>query len=302
MTGYFSNNHFHKNHITMKQLRFLLFPIIGIVLYSCDNTSSTEVEQQSAVQEAIIKENLVETFQNIIDSNQVVGSILIYDAQKNEYFSNDFERTETGFLPASTFKIVNSMIALETGVVEDENHFFEWNREPRRLKIWEQDLTLAEAYKVSCVPCYQEIARNIGTKRMNEHLKKLEYGNMEIADSMIDLFWLQGDFRITQKQQIDFLKRFYNKSLPISEKTDSIMRHKIMVIDDNEEYKLSGKTGWAIRNGNNVGWFVGFIEKNDNVYYIATNVTPINQNETNDFARVRLRIGLDAMQYLEIIQ
>lgn len=279
----------------------LILFLIGISFYSCDSSATEAAEQTNEQQEIIIKENLVESFQDIIDSNQVAGSILIYDAQKNEYFSNDFERAETGFLPASTFKIVNSMIGLETGVLEDENHLFKWDGNPRRMAIWNKDLTLAEAYKVSCVPCYQEVARNIGTKRMNEYLKKLDYGNMEIADSMIDLFWLEGEFNISQKQQIDFLKRFYNKKLPLSDKTYAAMQ-KIMVIDENEEYTLSGKTGWAIRNGNNIGWFVGFVEKGDNVYYMAANVTPLNQAETNDFARIRLRIGLDAMQDLEIIE
>lgn len=285
-------------------LSVVLF-FVGIVFHSCEEASTTTTNHSVVNQERpaiLIKENFVKEFQDIIDSNQVAGSILIYDAQKNEYYSNDFERTEQGFLPASTFKIVNSMIGLETGVLEDENHLFKWDKTPRRLKAWESDLTLSEAYKVSCVPCYQEVARNIGVKRMNAHLKKFNYGNMEVADSMIDLFWLEGDFRITQKQQIDFLKRFYNKLLPISDRTFDIMRNEIMVIDDNESYKLSGKTGWAIRDGNNVGWFVGFVEKEDNIYYLATNVTPLNQSQTNDFARIRLQIGLDAMRQLAIFE
>ena len=76
---------------------------------------------------------------------------------------------------------------------------------------------------------------------------------------------------------------------------------KIMIIDENEEYTLSGKTGWAIRNGNNIGWFIGFVEKDDKVYYMATNVMPLDQENTNDFARIRLRIGLDALEQLSIL-
>ena len=293
-----------KTHRLQSLIRFVIIFLIGILLYSCDNSTEKTAEQpinQEGYQEIKIQENIVESFQGIIDSNQVAGAILIYDAQKKAYFSNDFERTEIGFLPASTFKIVNSMIGLETAVLEDENHLFKWDGDPRRMAIWNKDLTLAEAYKVSCVPCYQEVARTIGTKRMNEYLKKLDYGNMEIADSMIDLFWLEGEFKISQKQQIDFLKRFYHKELPLSDKTYATMQ-KIMVIDKNEEYTLSGKTGWAIRNGNNIGWFIGFVEKGHDVYYVATNVTPLNQKETNNFARLRLQIGLEAMQHLSILE
>ncbi|MFT6148512.1 MAG: beta-lactamase class D [Saprospiraceae bacterium] len=268
------------------------------ILYSCQQEKAAS-EQQKIEEQEVVKSNeiVMETFQMIVDSNQVSGSILIYDSKNDTYYSNDFERAATEFLPASTFKVTNSMIGLETGVLKDSNHLFKWDGEPRRLKNWEADLTLAEAYKVSCVPCYQEVARTIGTERMNEYLKKLDYGNMEIADSMIDIFWLEGEFKISQKQQIDFLKRFYNKELPISDRTFDIMR-KLMVLDENENYTLSGKTGWAILNDNNIGWFIGFVEKGDNVYYMATNVTSLNQNETGNFAQVRLQIGLEALESL----
>lgn len=268
------------------------------ILYSCQQEKAAS-EQQKIEEQEVVKSNeiVMETFQMIVDSNQVSGSILIYDSKNDTYYSNDFERAATEFLPASTFKVTNSMIGIETGVLKDSNHLFKWDGKPRRLKNWEADLTLAEAYKVSCVPCYQEVARTIGTERMNEYLKKLDYGNMEIADSMIDIFWLEGEFKISQKQQIDFLKRFYNKELPISDRTFDIMR-KLMVLDENENYTLSGKTGWAILNDNNIGWFIGFVEKGDNVYYMATNVTSLNQNETGNFAQVRLQIGLEALESL----
>lgn len=274
--------------------------LVVLLFSSCQEPTAETQQSQKILEDVVLNETLVESFQNIIDSNNVSGSILIYDVEKETYFSNDFERAGTGFLPASTFKVPNSMIGLETGILKDENHLFKWDGEPRRLKQWNADLTLAEAYQVSCVDCYQEVARAIGAKRMNEYLKKFEYGNMEVADSMIDMFWLEGDFEISQKQQITFLKRFYNKSLPISAKTDSIMR-KIMVLDDNEDYKLSGKTGWAVRNGNNIGWFIGFIEKDGKVYYIATNITPLDQNSTKDFARIRVGVGLEAFEQLSIL-
>ena len=79
------------------------------------------------------------------------------------------------------------------------------------------------------------------------------------------------------------------------------LKEKIMFLDENEDYKLSGKTGWAIRNGNNLGWFVGFVEKGDNIYYVATNVTPLNEGNTEGFAQVRLKIALKALENLGIL-
>jgi len=130
--------------------------------------------------------------------------------------------------------------------------------EPRYLKIWEQDLTLQQAFHFSCVPCYQEIARNIGLERMKTNLTKLNFGLMDVNEGNLDSFWLQGNSKINQFEQIDFLKRLYRSELPISKRTDSIMK-KMMVISENNLYVLRGKTGWSIRGEENNGWFVGYI-------------------------------------------
>lgn len=51
-----------------------------------------------------------------------------------------------------------------------------------------------------------------------------------------------------------------------------------MLLADTPAYKLYGKTGWATTldgvtvNSTNIGWFVGYVEKRDNVYFFATNV------------------------------
>ena len=238
-------------------------------------------EQKDAPQTPIEKTVTIETpkqvankgFQQILDAAEVNGVILIFDKKNNTYHSNDFERANEGFLPASTFKIPNSIIALETGVVEDENTIFKWNGKKRALKIWDQDLTFTNALRKSCVPCYQDIARRVGTNRMNEYLEKLDYKNMVVDSSNLDLFWLEGDSRITAMEQIGFLSRFYHSKLPISKRTENIVKDMIFY-DEQPNYNLSGKTGWSVRNGNNLGWFVGYIEKGDELFFIATNVDP----------------------------
>ena len=124
------------------------------------------------------KETLVPEFNKILDSLQVKGSILIYSFTDKKYYSNNFTWAKTGFIPASTFKIPNSIIALETGVIKNESKVFKWNGEKRWNKKWEQDLTFKEAFQVSCVPCYQEVARKIGVERMKTYLNKINYKGM----------------------------------------------------------------------------------------------------------------------------
>lgn len=239
-------------------------------------------------------------FQQIIDTAKVKGSILVYDPQTKTSYSNDFSRCDKGFLPASTFKIVNSIIALETGVVENDSTLFKWNGEKRRLPVWEQDLIFSDAFQVSCVPCYQEIARKIGENRMNKYLKKLNYGNMVVDSATIDVFWLDGESRISMKQQLDFIERLYFEKLPVSARTIELVK-RMMVIDRNANYKLSGKTGWAIRNGNNTGWFVGYLEIGSRVYFIVTNIEPEEEFNMDLFPKIRAQISLEAFRKLKII-
>jgi beta-lactamase class D len=274
-----------------------LFALLSILL-SC----SQPVQKPNADGNDTRRTEVVMTdFQQILDSANVVGSVLVYDLESGTAYSNDFQRCDKGYLPASTFKIPNSIIALETGVVENDSTLFKWNGEKRRLPVWEQDLIFRDAFRVSCVPCYQEIARKIGVKRMKEYLAKLNYGKMVVDSATIDLFWLEGESTITMSQQLDFLIRLYNAELPISERTREIMK-RLMQIESNDSWKFSGKTGWAIRNGNNIGWFVGYLEKGNKVYFIVTNIEPNEAFNLDLFPKIRTQISLGALRKMKIIE
>ncbi len=272
--------------------------LIFILFISCSEkkVSPEKQEENTTKQEVIVPE-----FKTIIDSAKVNGAILIYDLESDTYYSNDFEWARKGNLPASTFKIANSMIALETGVVENDSSLFKWNGERRRLRIWEQDLIFRDAFHFSCVPCYQEIARKIGAIKMREYLDRLEYGSINVDSSNIDMFWLEGESKITQFQQIDFLKRFYLSELKIADRTERIMK-RMMVLKETEAFKLSGKTGWSIRNGNNNGWFVGYIEAQNKTYFFAANVEPEAAFDMRLFPIIRKEVTYKAFEEMGIVK
>jgi len=137
-------------------------------------------------------------FAKILDDANVEGSILIYDLRSHAFHSNDFKRSETGFIPASTFKIPNSLIALETDVIANDSTLIKWDGQERGISNWNQDLIFKEAFHYSCVPCYRAIAREVGTEKMKNWLAKFDYGEMVFDTSNIDLFWLVGDSKISQ--------------------------------------------------------------------------------------------------------
>jgi len=274
-----------------------IFPFLAIVILflSCSDgkKSATNKKNESIITKQVVKSE----FQFIIDSCNVEGSVLIYDLNKDVYYSNNFERAKMGHLPASTFKITNSIIALETGIVKNDSTLLKWDGKKRWMKKWEQDLILRDAFHFSCVPCYQDIARSIGVERMNAYLAKMKYGSMKVDTSNLDMFWLEGDSRINQFQQIDFLKSFYQSKLPISERTEKIMK-RMFVADHTDQYKLSEKTGLSNTNGIYNGWYVGYIEFKSDTYFFATNIEPQKEFDFDKFVAKRKEITLKALKQM----
>jgi beta-lactamase class D len=298
-------------------MKKLFIYTLCILCFSCSKTtkSAQELNNATAVKEKTMphkegtaskvatSDNMIlkERFQKIIDSVQLQGAILLYNFKKDTYYSNDFEWAKKGQLPASTYKIPNSIIALETKVVDDQHTVFKWNGEKRMFKSWEEDLTLRQAFLRSCVPCYQEVARKIGVERMNQHIQKFKYGTITVDTTNLDSFWLQGKARITAFQQIDFLVRFQQQKLPISERTHNIVT-KIMILKETDNYILRGKTGWSIEGDHHNGWFVGYVENDETVLFFATNVSPISKDfNQKKFQENRKVITYKALQEIGIL-
>ncbi len=275
----------------MKHVIFVLF----VLCWSCTEKKNTEQKTSTNPSQIVQKE-----FQTILDKANLNGVLLIYDASKDKYHSNDFEEAKNGHVPASTFKIPNSIIGLENQIIENEQTVFKWDGNERAFSIWEKDLTLKEAFQASCVPCYQELADKIGVESMTEYLEKLNFGNMDVNQENLNTFWLVGDSKISPFEQIDFLVRFYNSQLPISTSTTKIVKN-IMKMESGDDYSLSGKTGWAVRDGANTGWFVGYVEKKGKIYYFATKVRPNEGFDMKKFASIRKEVTKQALKEMGIM-
>ncbi|WP_228055165.1 class D beta-lactamase [Gloeocapsopsis crepidinum] len=218
----------------------------------------------------------------------VEGSIMIYDSNNDRVFQHNPQRNTTAFLPASTFKILNSLISLETRVISDEIAVLTWDG-ISRFPEWNRDLNMREAIKLSAIWFYQVLARRVGYERMQQWVNQVGYGNQKIGNSDdIDKFWLQGELRITPQEQIQFLRRLYKNDLPFSERSLSIVKD-IMIMEKTPDYTITGKTGWvgvADDVTPKIGWYVGYLEKGENVYFFATNIDI--RNEKDPAARLEL--------------
>src|SRR5262245_42715151 len=211
------------------------------------------------------------------------GCFALYDLKRDQYLRYNEERCRRRFSPFSTFKIANSLIGLETGVIKDAEFVIPWDRvkyppqenwniEP--FKHWGQDQTLRTAIKYSVVWYYRELASRVGAGRMKEFLGNLNYGNRD-ASGGIDRFWLDSSLRISPNEQVEFLKALYQEKLPVSKRSLGIVK-EIITLKQTDSYKLSGKTGGGSSGGRALGWFVGYLESKGNVYFFATNIEGAN--------------------------
>lgn len=245
-------------------------------------------------------EDSVSLFRILFGKYSLKGTFIIYDPSSKTYSGFNKPLWDSGYLPASTFKIPNTLIGLDLGII-DTTYVFRWDGKPRRMKQWEHDMKLQEAFRLSCVPCYQELARKTGVARMKERLAAFDYGSMVVNEGSIDSFWLEGDSRITPRQQVLFLQRLHEGKLPVSSSAVNILT-RIMVNTAGEQYVIYGKTGWAIRNGNNYGWFVGWVETSGRTYYFALLAEPEGKDGMKDFAGARVSLTKDILLTLGIIR
>ncbi len=208
----------------------------------------------------------------VLEAENAAGAILIRRLSDGAEWTGGGDRVERRFLPASTFKIPNSLIILETGVVSDPNgEILPWDG-VERGPGWDQNQSVRTAFVRSAYWAFQHWARAVGHARMTEQVGRLGYGNDEIGPpEEIDRFWLEGALEISAREQVDFLERLHARALPVRAEVQAqvidIMRHR-----SGEGWVLRAKTGWAIRDEPDHGWYVGWLEAEGETWVFAVNV------------------------------
>ena len=207
------------------------------------------------------------------------GAFVLYDLKRGRYLRHNEARCRERFSPFSTFKIPNSLIGLDSGVIPDADFTIKWDpkkypahrQDTLPFSTWWQDQTLRTAFRRSALWYYRELALRVGERRMREYVSRLGYGNGD-ASGPVNNFWLNSSLRISADEQVEFLKRFYREELPVSKRATAIVK-EIMTLEETPDYRLSGKTGGGpLGEGRFLGWFVGYLETKDNTYFFATEI------------------------------
>lgn len=244
-----------------------LLAAIVVFLSACMPQTKSTVEQPELL--VVLSDTTLGEIKHAFEKRGVDGCFILRDISKDTSLVYNPGRANEPFLPASTFKIANSLIALECKAVKGINEVIAWDGKERVVPAWNADHTMRTAIRYSVVWYYQELARRIGATQMDKWVKKLKYGNQTIGPN-VDDFWLEGDLRITPEQQIDFLERLIRNDLPIKQKNIDMVK-EILIEESNERYTLRGKTGWA-DFGTPVGWYVGWIDLGANSYIFVLNM------------------------------
>jgi beta-lactamase class D len=227
-----------------------------------------------------------------------VGGFSIYDIESDTYIKYNPEHCKKRFSPASTFKIPNSLIGLETGVIADTGYVikydsvlhpkdsFKLSNEP--FKHWYKDLSLKEAFKYSCVWYYQELARRVGQELMERMVSGMDYGNSDISSGH-DSYWICGSLDISIDEQVEFLKRFYLHQLSGFSENNFLAVKSIMLFEARQDYQLYGKTGsgdcW---DDQVIGWYVGFVETHSGTKIFALNIIVDDFSNLSNNFRIEL--------------
>ena len=258
-------------------MKWIIPGLIVIGFFSC-STNNVKIDDS-------LKKNF--------DENKVEGCFGLYDNGTGQFTIYNLPRyRDSAFLPASTFKIVNSLIGLQTGQIEDDSMVIKWDGVVRWNPEWNRDLSMYSAFRVSSFPYYQEVARRIGKDTMQFWLDSLGYGTKKIT-TKIDTFWLDNSLKIKPDEELGLVKKLYFDQLPFFKRNQEIVK-RAMLFEDNSNYKLSYKTGWGnTKNGHELGWIVGWIEENRHPYFFVLNIE--SPDPKFDMFKIRMKMLKDIL-------
>src|SRR5258706_15456656 len=259
---------------------FSLIPLL-IFLISC-STNNVEIDN---------------SLKRYFDENKVSGCFALMDNGTGKFTIYNLARyRDSSFLPASTFKIVNSLIGLQTGKISSDSMVIKWDGIKRRVDEWNQDLTMYKAFRVSAVPYYQEVARRIGKDTMQFWLDTLKYGTRKITTA-IDSFWLDNSLKITPDEELGLVKKLYFDELKPFFRSYQEMVKRAMLFENEPNYRLGYKTGWGFtEKAHALGWVVGWIEENNHPYFFVLNIE--SPDRDYDMWKVRMKMVKDILRQL----
>lgn len=199
------------------------------------------------------------------------GSFVLYDLQKDTWKIHDIKRATLRVAPNSTYKIYNALFGLENGIITPENSLIAWNGNTYPFEAWNADQTLSSAMSSSVNWYFGYIDKQLGKASVQEYLHKIGYGNEDLSGDFSS-YWMESSLKISPIEQVELLTRLQNHNLEFAPENVKAVKDAIH-ISSSAFGDFYGKTGTGRVNGEDVnGWFIGFVESQNNTYFFATNI------------------------------
>lgn len=178
--------------------------------------------------------------------------------------------------PASTFKIAISLMGFDAGIFTApdapewpfKEGYADWN--PR----WKRPTTPESWVRDSVVWYSQRATEQLGMERFAAYVGAFDYGNEDVSgdnrqENGLTNAWLSSSLQISPVEQVVFLTRMIEGSLPVSAAAVAYTKD---LMDNGEQaggWHVYGKTGagmpfgpdGALLKGQPFGWYVGWAEK-----------------------------------------
>jgi bla regulator protein BlaR1 len=219
------------------------------------------------------------------------GSFVLYNLKTDDYTIYNKNRSVLRVSPDSTYKIFSGLFGLESGILQIGDTNIKWNGINYPYEAWNRNQELHSAIENSVTWYFQEIDKQLGMKNLQTYFKQVNYGNCNFSGEISD-YWMESTLKISPIEQVQLLKNFYTNKYKFKEENIATIKSTIKIAEKGENI-LSGKTGTGNVNGKNInGWFIGYIEQNDNLYFFATNI----QNKASATGSTAAKITLSILE------
>ena len=210
------------------------------------------------------------------------GAAVLYDPAVNHFQIYNRELADTRRSPCSTFKIISSLVGLETGAISSGDSTRKWSGETFWNDDWNRDISFDEAFSTSCVWYFRQVIDDIGKETIQAELEKLRYGNQDISDwegrentnnsnPALTGFWIESSLKISPREQTEVMERIFGDSSDYSEETIRRLEQVMLLSEQPENgVRIYGKTGMGKARGVTVdAWYTGFAQKDDKRLYFC---------------------------------
>ena len=261
---------FHQPTFKQKIRGYLICIFVSTIIIGCIPILSVYASDQTGyhfdtTEKNITQLNLSSNFGNY------TGSFVLYDQATDKWNIYNIDNASTRIPPNSTYKIYDALLGLESGIITPEHSTFTWNGEPCPFDSWESDQDLTSAMHNSVNWYFQAIDSQAGFQSVKTFLQTINYGNQNTGTNL-NLYWTDFSLKISPIEQVELLQNFYQNNFHFDRKNIQAVKNALL-LSTTSSGSLYGKTGTGRVNGKDVnGWFVGYIESDNNTYYFATNI------------------------------